>query len=279
MRALRFPLLLPVPLLWLWQLGCSSPKDNALFADDGLTSAASASAGGTSAAESGTGSSSGAGQTSAGTSTSTSAAGSQAGYVNGGSDSTGGTGGSGGSGGNGRGGDITASGGSGGGPQAKGIESCDMLEGAVTNEQNGHCYRINSDKLAFAAARDACQASAGHLVTLGDQAEDDFAHELLDAAHWIGASDGRADRAEGTGPYTWVDSEPWAYSNWESGQPNAVGTNCPDETSGANCYEHCAFQTSDGAWNDRACFHSIASICEWDVQTGTGSAGGADRAR
>ncbi len=273
---------LALALVPFWAFGCSSPKDNALFADDGLTSAAAASAGGSAAASaggsaaasaggsaaaaSGTDSGSGARQTSGGVSTGE--AGSQAGMLSGGASGSGGS----------VAGAVT-SGGSGGGGQAKGIESCEMLEGAVTNEQNGHCYRVNSDKLTFAAARDACQALAGHLVTLTDEAEDTFAHDLLDAAHWIGASDGRPDRTKGTGPYTWVDAEPWAYANWESGQPNAVGTNCPNETSGANCYEHCAFQTADGAWNDRACFHTIASICEWDLPNGASSAGGAGPAR
>jgi Lectin C-type domain len=267
MRALRFALLSPLPLVLLWELGCSSPKDNALFADDSLTSAAAASAGGTSAAASGTSSISGASQSTAGSSTS--AGGSQAGTS------------SGGFGGGGIGGNEITSGGSGGGEQIKRIESCDMLEGAVTNEQNGHCYRVNSDKLSFTAAREACQAAAGHLVTLGDEAEDDYVHDLLDDAHWIGGSDGRPDRTEGTGPYTWVDGEPWGYSNWEDGQPNAVATNCPNENSGSNCYEHCAFQTADGAWNDRACFHTIASICEWDLEIppSPGSAGEAGQAR
>ena len=261
--ALFAPLALLLSLFWLAGLGCSSPQDNALFANDGLTSAASASAGGAAAAAAGTDSISGARSGTAGINAGE--AGSQAGSGIGGIGGTGGT--------------ATTAGSSSAGGPAQRIESCDMLDAAVTNEQNGHCYRVNSEKLTFAAARDACQAAAGHLVTLGDEAEDGFAHELLDAAHWIGASDGRADRMQGTGPYSWVNGEPWDYSNWESGQPNAVGTNCADETSGAHCYEHCAFQTADGAWNDRACFHTIASLCEWDLTPGPGSAGGAGPGR
>ncbi len=257
-------------LVLFWGCGCTGPKDNALFADDGLASTAVSSTGGSGAAVSGTDSGSGAGQ-------------SIGGFRSGGAGSVAGTGGNATSGnatsGNGSGGDAVTSGGNGGSGPVKVIESCDMLEGAITNEQNGHCYRVTSDKLTFAAARDACKAAAGHLVTLSVKAEDDFTHDLLDAAHWIGACDGRSDRAEGTGPYTWVDGAPWVYTNWESGQPNAVGTNCPDEDSGSNCYEHCAFQTAGGAWNDRACFHAIASICEWDVEPTPGAEGGGGPAR
>lgn len=267
-RFATFWLSLPLGLCLLGALGCSAPKDNsALFRDGGETSAASASSGGSNGASAGTDSGSGASQSNGGMSSA--AAGSHAGTASGGLGGNamtlgglGGIGAAGTSAGAGAAGQ-SMTGGSGGG-QAKGVESCDMVDGAVTNEQNGHCYRINSDELTFVAAVAACEAAAGHLVTLGDKAEDDFVRHLLDASHWIGASDGRSDRTPGTAPFSWIDGEPWDYSNWESGQPNAVATDCPDEAGGAHCYEHCAFQASGGSWNDRACFHMIASICEWE---------------
>mgnify|MGYP001604701110 CR=1 FL=1 len=144
------------------------------------------------------------------------------------------------------------------------IESCDQLEDAVTSEDNGHCYRVNSNLLTYAAARDACSAAGGYLVAIGSEAEDDFVHELLEADHWLGASDGRSDGSEGVGDYEWLSGEDWDYSNWEDGQPNAVATNCPGENSGSNCFEHCAYQEESGGWIDRACWHTIASVCEWE---------------
>ena len=234
-------------------LACSGPSGHELFAKNGVTSVAEGDAGGSSAASAGTGSAPSQSQTQGGTSEAAA-----------GSTSAGTQTGGGGSGGSGS--PLSGSGGSGGQvaiPPV--IESCDMLDDAVSNDDNGHCYRVNSDELTFGDARDACAASWGHLVTITSEAEDDFVHALLDDAHWLGATDGRANGMEGVAPYTWVNGDDWDYTNWEDGQPNAVATNCPNESGGANCFEHCAYQDDSGGWNDRACWHTIASICEWEL--------------
>jgi hypothetical protein len=132
---------------------------------------------------------------------------------------------------------------------------------------------VNPEELTFAAARDACHAGGGHLVTISSEAEDDFARDLHDGVHWLGASDGFPDTMPGVGTYTWVDQEDWDFTHWEDGQPNAFETNCPDQGDESDCFEHCAFQTDEGDWNDRSCWHAIASICEWDVERELGAAG------
>ena len=245
-----FCLTLPLPLLVV--LACSGPRDHELFAKNGVTSAAAADVGGSSWASSGTGSASSQSQTQGGARevlAGSSSAGTQAGVAGVAGMLVGGSGGSGGQ-----------------AAMPPILESCDMLDGAVSNDENGHCYRINSDKLTFAEAREACVVSSGHLVSINSEAEDDFVHALLDDAHWLGATDGRADGTEGIAPYRWVNGDEWDYSNWEDGQPNAVATNCPNENGGANCFEHCAYQDDSGGWNDRACWHAIASICEWELE-------------
>jgi len=148
-----------------------------------------------------------------------------------------------------------------------------MVPGSVVGAHNGHCYRVNESELGFAAARDLCQQAAGHLVTIASAAENDFTRDLHDGEHWLGASDGRTDTEAGAGTYTWVDGEPWDFTDWEDAQPNAFETDCPSEGSDLDCYEHCAFQTDEGDWNDRSCWHTIVSICEWDVESA--AAGGA----
>jgi hypothetical protein len=248
MRSFRFAL--PLPLLAV--LACSGPNSHELFAKNSVMSAGGADVGGSSAAESGTGSTSSASQAHGGGSDVV-AGSSSSGTESGGAGVAGTPQGGGGSGGSG--GQVAL-------PPT--IESCDMLDGAVTNDENGHCYRVNADTLTFADAREACTAVAGHLVTVSSETEDAFVHALLDDAHWLGATDGRANGMEGTGPYTWVNGDEWDYSRWEDGQPNAVATNCPNENSGSHCYEHCAYQDDSGGWNDRACWHTIASICEWE---------------
>lgn len=251
------PLGLPLLLGLSCAIGCSGPHGNELFAQNGISTGASTNGAGYSNATAGTGSGAGQSQTEIG--------GSDAlgGSASGGSSNA--TSGSGGT-------EQLPGGGSGGGSGGQSslvppvIESCDMLEGAVTNDQNGHCYRVDIAELTYVAARDACQASGGHLLTVTSAEENDFAHDLHGGEHWLGASDGRDDAARGVGDYTWVDQEEWLYTDWRQGQPNAVETDCPGHSGGGGCYEHCAYQTEEGDWVDRSCGHTIVSICEWEPQ-------------
>jgi hypothetical protein len=146
---------------------------------------------------------------------------------------------------------------------------------------NGHCYRVNDSELSYVDASKTCAAAGGHLVTIDSEVENELAEQLHDGEHWLGASDGRADTMPGVGTYTWVDGSVWDYSYWEDGQPNAYETDCPEQDDEADCFEHCAFQTDEGDWNDRSCWHEIVSICEWDVAAeppaeGAAGAGGAE---
>lgn len=226
-------------------LACSGPTSNELFAKNGISSGAGPNLGGSASASAGTDSA-------------------QAQTAGGGSEAvagstTGGTG-------------VSGSGGSAGGMGGSAgqanktppIESCDMLDGAVTNEQNGHCYRVNSENLTFAAARDLCSATGGHLLTVTSTEENDFARDLHDGEHWLGASDGLPDTTAGVGSYSWVDEEAWDYTDWRDGQPNAFETNCPGQDDASDCFEHCAYQADEGDWIDRSCWHTIVSICEWE---------------
>jgi lectin-like protein len=129
-----------------------------------------------------------------------------------------------------------------------------------------HCYLIDSEERTFAAAQAHCAELKAHLVTLGSEAESEFAWSIHPDEHWVGAKDGKSPKQSGVGTYTWITDEPFGYSNWSSDQPNASKTECVE--SGGDCYEHCAFQWTggqhDGQWNDRYCMHTIASICERD---------------
>lgn len=159
------------------------------------------------------------------------------------------------------------------------ITDCSMVADATVSKTNGHCYRVIFENLTFAGARDACHVAGGHLATIASQDENDFVRDLHDGEHWIGATDGRDASTPGAGTYQWVTDEPWTFSEWEEGQPNAFETDCPDQDDEADCFEHCAFQTDEGDWNDRSCWHTVVSICEWDIESkvdpGTGGAAGA----
>ena len=131
-----------------------------------------------------------------------------------------------------------------------------------------HCYLVVTEPRTFTAAQTYCKSLGAHLVTIVDEAEDEFAWTLHPEEHWIGSKDGKAPKDSKAGAYSWVTGEPFGYSNWSYNQPDASGTDCGENNGGGTCYEHCAFQWTggdhDGEWNDRYCQHTIASLCEWD---------------
>lgn len=147
-----------------------------------------------------------------------------------------------------------------------GSPECSTLAAdAVFLPETQHCYLVDSEQRTFADAQAHCKDLKAHLITLASVAENDFAWSLHGDEHWIGSQDGKMPKQSGVGTFTWVTGEPFDYTNWSQGQPNASKTNCVDS---GDCYEHCAFQWKGGAhdnmWNDRYCMHTIASICEWD---------------
>jgi hypothetical protein len=135
---------------------------------------------------------------------------------------------------------------------------------AAFDPDTKHCYLLVPDLVTFAEASAHCTSLGAHLVTISDQQENEFVWKLDMTEHWIGASDGKAPKEMGVGTYTWVDGEPFSYTNWTPGQPNAVESDCDAANGGGPCYEHCAFQWSGGQWNDQLCLHMVAAVCEWD---------------
>ncbi len=159
--------------------------------------------------------------------------------------------------------------GNGGSAGGKPLQDCSAFgQSATFYSQNAHCYLVVQEDAMFADARTHCASLGAHLVTLADRAENDFVWSLNSAEHWIGATDGKGPKETTPGTYTWVDGEPFSYTDWSQGQPNASPSSCADSDGGGTCYEHCAFQWSGGnvpgEWNDRLCSHTIQAVCEWD---------------
>jgi Lectin C-type domain len=232
--------------------GCFGPDENVLFEPDGalaVVGGGAAMAGTSPSAAAGSGTDSGVG-------------------------STGGTAGASGGGGRGGAAGTGSAGGGGGGDVEPVIESCDAIPDSVVSAVTGHCYRVNEALLTFDEARAACDLAGAHLVTIGSAEENELARDLHDGEHWLGATDELGDDVAEVGLYVWVNGEPWVYSDWQEGQPNAYQTDCPDDAD-ADCYEHCGFQSDEGDWLDRSCWHTIASICEWDVPAGDAKAANA----
>jgi|GEM_PF-1362139 len=170
------------------------------------------------------------------------------------------------------GGGAGSSGASGAGDQAgggSGLTDCSAFgPGATYLPSTKHCYLVVTELRTFTAAQTYCKSLGAHLVTLLNEAEDQFAWSLHSEEHWIGSKDGNAPKDPKVGVYSWVTGEPFEYSNWSWNQPDASGSECGESNGGGTCYEHCAFQWTggedDGEWNDRYCQHTIASLCEWD---------------
>jgi hypothetical protein len=99
----------------------------------------------------------------------------------------------------------------------------------------------------WAEARAAAEALGGYLVTLGSEAENDFAYDLIDTrAYWnvyedwcpgpfIGLWE-PGDENEPAGGWEWVTMEPFTYNSWSPGEPGnymqdenraAFGSDCP----------------------------------------------------
>ena len=83
------------------------------------------------------------------------------------------------------------------------------------------CYRHFSKAKTWENARDFCVASSlhyGDLVSIPDQATNDFLTQLSDVISWIGATDAASE-----GNWQWSDGTPWGYESWAAGEPNNGG--------------------------------------------------------
>jgi hypothetical protein len=112
------------------------------------------------------------------------------------------------------------------------------------NPTTGHLYELlsNSDWLSAEAT---AVTLGGHLVTINDQAENDWLFNKWGTTHslMIGATD-----AGHEGTFTWTSGEAFTYSHWDGGEPNnGVGYGREPEN-----YTHMyasGFGTP-GYWND-----------------------------
>ncbi|MCY2955347.1 MAG: lamin tail domain-containing protein [Planctomycetota bacterium] len=97
----------------------------------------------------------------------------------------------------------------------------------------------------------------GHLVTIGNAAENTFVQSILSADSWIGFTD---DAAYGTteGSFVWVTGEATSYTKWEGGQPN-------NTSSGQTPANFTIIKKSSAAWGDFGTNATYASVIEYDL--------------
>jgi len=96
----------------------------------------------------------------------------------------------------------------------------------IENPLNGHTYQFVRLRgfVSWHTARQMAESAGGYLATITDSVEADIVRRLL--AHpgdeaWLGGTDEAQE-----GVWTWITGEPWDYTNWYPGEPNASQ---PDE--------------------------------------------------
>lgn len=102
----------------------------------------------------------------------------------------------------------------------------------ATGYFGGHRYDVFEVYAEWSEAAAYCDTDA-HLVTIGSAKENAFVFGLSPGA-WLGATDEDVE-----GRWRWVTGEPFAYTNWEPGEPND-----------ANAGEDYVIFGEGGRWND-----------------------------
>ncbi len=112
--------------------------------------------------------------------------------------------------------------------------------GDFTDPATGVRY-VATPGTTWTASEALAQSLGGHLVSIGDQAEQDFVFANfgqlggVDRRIWIGFTDRKSE-----GLWAWSDGSPAKYTNWNGGEPNNAGA-----------VEHYAEMLgSSGRWND-----------------------------
>jgi tetratricopeptide (TPR) repeat protein len=130
----------------------------------------------------------------------------------------------------------------------------------VLNPENNHYYLYSGNSTdpmlrTWRGAYDACIALGGYLATIQDESENAFVFALTSETDqtWLGASD---DAQEGK--WTWVTGEPWEYTNWDAGEPNAY--------SGANYLTFKFGPTWNDMLSDSSSGFMFHYVCEWDPE-------------
>merc|ERR1719229_439877 len=110
------------------------------------------------------------------------------------------------------------------------------------------CFVKSDSKMEFEEAEDYCTLLGMHLASIHDDDENDAATDACDSCTcWIGLHCMTSDQYD----FEWTDGSSWAYTNWNSGEPNNWwSTN-----------EDCTELYSNGKWNDNKCTKNRYALC------------------
>ena len=112
----------------------------------------------------------------------------------------------------------------------------------------GHTYVLTSS-MTWANVAALADDLGGHVVTVDDQAEQDFLYSTFGTQDlWIGINDAQTE-----GTWVWADGTPVDYTHWAGGEPN----------SGDN-YDYGYLHYGNGLWYDGHYSWSMAGVIELD---------------
>ena len=138
------------------------------------------------------------------------------------------------------------------------------VQWALASGGNDHWYAILPEARLWPDAKNRAEQLGGHLATTTSHAELLFVRTLLPYPNaegcdlFIGAS-----RASTSSPWQWVTGEPFVFTAWIEGQPDALPALLCLEIMGRP-----QFPNDFGKWNDEADFAGAGgqvSIIEWEV--------------
>ncbi|MEM6965618.1 MAG: lectin-like protein, partial [Bacteroidota bacterium] len=121
-----------------------------------------------------------------------------------------------------------------GGPISCGAIPTQLSGFSYLGASNGSKYFLSNSTYSWPTAKAEAAANGGYLVSINNQAENNFIKNNINQKVWIGLTD---ENTEGT--FEWLSGEPVTYTNWNSNEPNNFG-------SGEDATE----MFTNGRWND-----------------------------
>jgi len=148
----------------------------------------------------------------------------------------------------------------------------DAVDFTPPGAQTPHCYWLNANRSGWSTAVTACTAQHGHLLTLSSEIETAFVLGMVPEFGttdrvWIAGTDGRfSGDGPGSGPFFWINGEPFVYENWYSDGNRQEPDGACQDCNGSICYcEHRVAIMSDGRWDDVYEADLFRYVCEAEL--------------
>ena len=130
-----------------------------------------------------------------------------------------------------------------------------FAEVSAAHVHEGHLYIPGSSR-NWADARAYAQSFGGDLVSVNDQAEQDFVARTFGVLNpWLGLND-----IDNEGTHVWANGDPVTYTNWSPGEPNTPSWDG-------------AYLSSSGRWFDYPVTSSWGVLAEVDPPVSTADGG------